>query len=52
VEREAGLVLIEFDCLTNRLCQCCCPFLIMGWLKADQIVCDYCHKHCNLPEVI
>jgi len=40
----------EFDCLTNRLCQCCCPFDVMGWLETEQLVCNYCDKHCNLPE--
>lgn len=42
----------RFDLLENRLCQCCCPFEIMGWLKDNQIVCDYCHKVCGRPGIL
>ena len=31
--------------LDNRLCQACCQFGIIGWLKDNQLVCDYCHNN-------
>ncbi len=43
---------MRFSLLENRLCQSCCPFELMGWLKDNQIVCSYCHKNRCQPGAI
>ncbi len=36
--------MIEFSLFFNRLCQSCCQFGLIGWMKQNKLVCEYCNE--------